>query len=64
MQRWNKIPSDIQKQLLSNVYCINCSDTVTIADFTATMDGSDLILKGKCKEYGGDVVRLIKSDDN
>ena len=45
----------------ASVYCSNCKDTVKIIDFTATMDGADLLLSGKCERCSGKVARLIEN---
>ncbi len=60
MERFNKIPNDMKSKILSNVYCSKCADMVKIVDFEATMDGIDLILKGKCDKCSAMVARLIE----
>ncbi len=60
MQKFNQIPDDIKSKILSNVYCLNCKDTVNIINFTATVDKDDLLLRGKCERCSGDVARLIE----
>lgn len=60
MQKFNQIPDDMKAKLLSNVYCSNCQDVVKIVEFEATVDGNDLVLKGKCENCSGKVARLIE----
>ena len=60
MEKFNQIPNNIKSNRLSNVYCSSCKDTVTIVDFVATVDRSDLVLTGKCNKCFGEVVRLIE----
>jgi len=60
VKKFNQIPDDIKSKILSNVYCSKCKDTVKIVNFTAHMDGDDLILKGKCANCSGDVTRLVE----
>jgi hypothetical protein len=60
MQKFNQIPDDIKSKILSNVYCSNCKNVVKIVDFEASMDGGDLVLRGKCENCSGKVVRLIE----
>lgn len=63
MKQWNKIPSDIQNKLLSNVFCSHCKQAVTAIDFTAQIiDSSDLLLSGICKTCHKKVSRLIEND--
>lgn len=59
---WEAIPTDIRKQLLSNVWCGKCRHAVTIINFSGTVKARDLLLVGKCAECHGDVARLIESN--
>ena len=59
-QRWESIPADIRKRLLSNVWCAGCRHEVTITHFTGAMKRGDLLLVGKCAECHGDVARVIE----
>ena len=61
--RWKKIPEWAQKKILDNVYCERCIDPVTILLETAEMNGKALVLRGKCKQCGKDVCRLVESED-
>lgn len=60
MQKFNQIPDDVKSKILSNIYCSHCKDTVKIVDFEASIDGNDLVLKGKCENCSGKVARLIE----
>ena len=60
--RWNSIPPQIQKTLLSNVWCSNCAKATTITNFGGTIEGGDLILRGTCKRCGNKVARVIESE--
>ena len=60
MQKFNQIPDEIKSKILTNVYCSHCKDTVKIVEFEATVDGNDLVLKGKCGICSGKVARLIE----
>ena len=55
---WDKIPPDIQDQLLANVWCSNCSNT-TIVRFKGTVDRGELVLRGHCARCGRRVARVI-----
>ena len=58
---WNRIPQDIQKKLIDNVWCINCLGVTTITDFRGQVEEGDLVLSGRCAKCGGKVVRVIES---
>ena len=60
MNKFNQIPDDIKSKLLSNVYCSKCKNTVKIVDFEGTMEGIDLVLRGKCEKCSSNVSRLIE----
>lgn len=60
-QKWSKIPKDIQMRLLSNVFCVNCTET-TIIDYDMYDNKHGILLKGKCKKCGKDVARLVEDN--
>ena len=60
-QRWESIPADIRRRLLSNVWCGHCRHETTITDFSGAIKGGDLLLVGKCTECLGDVARVIEA---
>lgn len=59
-KRWDKIPKWAQAKILDNVYCGECTNTVSIVLETAEMQGADLILRGTCKTCGHEVCRLVE----
>lgn len=59
-QRWESIPADIRKRLLSNVWCGQCRHETTITNFSGTIKGCDLLLVGKCAECRSDVARVME----
>lgn len=61
LQKWSKIPKDVQKRIIDNIYCSNCSVT-TIVDYTMSDDEFGIVINGKCKKCGKDVARLIEND--
>ncbi len=54
------IPAGIRQRPLFNVWCGRCRRETTIANFTGTLKGGDLLLVGKCGECRGDVARVIE----
>ncbi len=58
-QKWFKIPKNIQKRLLSNVFCGKCGVT-TIVEYTIHDDKLGILLKGKCRKCGNEVRRFIE----
>jgi len=61
--RWKKIPEWARKKILDNVFCGRCLSSVTILLETAEMNGNDLILRGKCKQCGKDVCRVVEPEN-
>ena len=59
-QRWESIPADIRKRLLSNVWCGQCRHETTITNLSGTIKGGDLLLVGKCAECRSDVARVME----
>lgn len=60
-QRWESIPADIRQWPLSNVWCEQCRHETTIANFSGTLKGGDVLLVGKCAKCHGDVARVIEA---
>ncbi|MDM7457226.1 MAG: hypothetical protein P3W97_008275 [Tepidimonas sp.] len=59
-QRWDSIPADICRRLLSNVRCSHCRHETTITNFNATIKAGDLLLVGQRAECHGDGARVIE----
>ena len=62
-KRWDIIPSWAQEKLLDSVWCGKCLGSVTILLETANMQRDELILRGKCKNCGQEVCRLIEPEN-
>lgn len=63
-ERWNKIPKSAQTQILNNVFCGKCLNSVPIILETAKMQRDDLILREKCEVCGQEVCRLVESEND
>jgi hypothetical protein len=61
--RWEKVPEWAQKEILDNVFCVKCLGSVTILLETAEMVGNELILRGKCRNCGKDVCRVVEPEN-
>ncbi|MBH0167069.1 hypothetical protein IHV12_19275 [Fictibacillus sp. 7GRE50] len=61
-KRWLSIPKEIRSQLINNLFCTNCSGVTTIENFTIEDASFGVVLKGKCKECGHGVARVIESE--
>jgi hypothetical protein len=59
---WDSIPPQIQKKLLSNVWCPHCAEITTITDFEGKVKMGDLVLSGTCATCGGNVARVIENE--
>jgi len=59
VKKWKKIPKELQRKLLNNVFCVNCTVT-TIVDYSLHDEEHGVLLKGKCKKCGRNVARLVK----
>lgn len=62
-KKWLSIPKDTRKQLISNVFCSNCLDAVTIEDFIIVDHPSGVLLEGKCKDCGNKVARVVELEE-
>jgi len=63
LRRWKKIPEWAQEKILDNVFCSRCRGSVTTLLETAEMKGKDLILRGKCKNCGKDICRVVEPEN-
>jgi hypothetical protein len=59
---WERIPENIRKTLLAQVWCWWCAGGTTIVNFRGTMEGGGLILRGFCSQCGTEVARHIEGD--
>lgn len=59
---WDNMNNELQKLILDNVYCTNCSDMTTIKDFTFQPTGKSLVLKGLCAKCGHKVARVLEGE--
>jgi hypothetical protein len=51
-----------QERILANVWCGGCLRSVTIVLGAAEMMGDDLVLRGKCRDCGGNVSRVVEPE--
>ncbi|MBO8157176.1 MAG: hypothetical protein H0Z32_12005 [Bacillaceae bacterium] len=59
-KKWLSIPKDIRKKLLKNVFCVNCLGAVEITSYIIEEHEMGIVLKGKCKNCGHDVARVVE----
>jgi hypothetical protein len=57
---WAAIPVEFQEEILLNVYCSHCHDSVRIVDYSGSVVSGDLLLKGNCAICGHEVARLVE----
>lgn len=62
-KRWNQIPERIKKDIMDNVWCTNCRSGTSMQIREGALEQKCLILRGTCKRCGGDVARVIESED-
>ena len=62
MQKWNKIPPELQQKILSNVWCGKCLTSVRIVDYTMKNEDFGVVIGGKCKLCGWQVARVLEED--
>ena len=62
LKRWADLPADKRRLLLDNVWCPDCSKTVTICDFSAQVAGKGVVLKGFCGTCGHKVARVLEGE--
>lgn len=58
--QWNRMPADIKQKILSNVWCPNCRDVVSVTDYQIENDKLGLIIRGKCSFCGSEAARVVE----
>jgi len=62
LRKWSKLDKAMQNRLLANAFCVDCFVT-TIVDYEITSDNKfGFVLRGKCKQCGKDVARVVEDD--
>jgi len=61
VKKWSKVPKDVQELIIKNVFCSKCGIT-TIVEYTINNDKFGVLLKGKCKNCGSSVARLVEDE--
>ena len=59
-KRWNQVPERVRKDIMDTVWCTRCRIGTPMQLMEETMSGRSLILRGTCKQCGGEVVRVIE----
>ncbi|TPG88094.1 hypothetical protein EAH72_33760 [Pseudomonas caspiana] len=49
--------------LVTNVWCTQCRDATTIADFSGRIERGNLVLQGRCETCASAVARVIEGPD-
>jgi hypothetical protein len=60
---WEKVPDWARERILETVWCGSCLKGTPIQLHRGRMEDQCLILEGKCKVCGNDVVRLIEPEE-
>ena len=61
-RRWSELDRNFRVRVLNSVWCVRCSDSTVIVDYSGKIDRGDLILQGKCIACHGPVARLIEKE--
>jgi len=61
LRKWSKLDKATQNQLLANVFCADCF-TTTVVDYEIVSRKGGILIKGKCKQCGHDVARVVEDD--
>ena len=60
--QWKRIPENIKQMILSNVWCSNCRDVVSVTDYQIENHELGLIISGKCSVCGSEVARVVEKE--
>jgi len=62
-KRWGQISEVLRKEILNSVWCTCCRAGTSMQLHEGDMSGGCLVLRGKCKECGGETSRVIEPVD-
>jgi transposase-like protein len=57
---WKNIPTWVQQELLSKVWCPHCRKSTTMNEFGGEVEREDLVLRGRCASCGGEIARVVE----
>ena len=60
---WATVPKEARVRILTNVFCVACSDVTTMVNYKGKEKKGDLILKGACAKCGHKVVRIVETSE-
>jgi len=60
-KRWNQVPERVRKDIIDAVWCTRCRTGTSMQLLEGTMSGRSLVLRGTCKQCGGEVARVIEA---
>jgi hypothetical protein len=60
LKLWMELPSDTRSKILSNVWCPDCRNIVTMCDYSAGFAGGYMVLRGFCGTCGHKIARVLE----
>ncbi|CAG7645291.1 hypothetical protein ACFQI7_25515 [Paenibacillus allorhizosphaerae] len=57
---WLKMPDNIRRMYIENVWCGQCSSVTVIEEFSVQLDKYGIVLRGKCSKCSHKVARVIE----
>ncbi|MCD7034269.1 hypothetical protein LRR81_08485 [Metabacillus sp. GX 13764] len=58
-EKYLTLSKEARRRIISNVRCGNCSDVTTIVHYIIEDGDHGIVIKGKCKNCGQDVARVV-----
>jgi hypothetical protein len=59
-KRWNQVPERVRKDIMDTVWCTRCRTGTPMQLREGAMSGRRLVLRGTCKQCGGEAARVIE----
>jgi len=60
---WSIVPKEARVGILKAVFCTRCRTSVEIVNYKGTEKNGDVVLTGKCKACGHEVVRVVETSE-
>lgn len=55
---WQSYAEDVKARLLNHVWCGHCQKKSSMEHYSGEIESGLLVLRGRCVQCGGDVVRI------
>ena len=60
---WSIVPREARARIVKAVFCTRCRGSVEMVEYYGIEKNGDVLLTGKCKVCGHEVVRVVETSE-